>query len=838
MGLFDLFRPKWKHSDVEVRTEAVRNLGADDHETLVRVAREDGDVRVRRIAVKRIEDSAVLEDIAARDADAGIRELASSKAAELLVGAALGGRAAALDRLKNDRDLAEVVRRAAPGDAELRKNALLRIKDDRVLADLVRKSEAETRSTALARIRDAATLKELALSEENKSLALAAVARLDDAAALEEVARSAKAKAARQAARDKLPQPVVASEAARTVPAGPPRAADKTRRARLMQMVVAAEAAASRSDWQAAASELTDLQGRFAEIESAAGDEALEKRFADALHRFETRRAADAQQRQRAAEEAAKKAAAAKAARAATEKAAPPPPPPPAATPAPTPEPAPAPVAAPAAPSLADRLLTLVLEAEKLAHGSKVAEARIAELEARWGAADDAANTEVEELRERWRKATQMVNARIADEKAMRAAKSAEARGKLEKAIADTERQIAGSSIKGAEAALRNAQGALRLGGPDEEPLRKQLRDALDKLDTRLTELKEAEGWKRFAAVPALEELVKEAETFAEVLKDVEDKSRAPALLKDLQSRWKAVGPAPSDKHDALWMKFKAACDAVYAQCKEHFAKLDEERGANLVKKQELCEQVEALAESSEWKATAEKIKALQEDWKKVGPVPQEQADAVWKRFRAACDKFFERRKTQDQSRDVERAANLERKLDLCARVEALATSTDWKESAALIKGYQDQWQQIGPTPRADGDAAWKRFRAACDAFFDRRKAAFAQLDEERQANLGRKQLLCERAEALAGAEDHEEAMTAVKALQAEWKTVGPVPRDLSDEVWRRFRAACDVVYAGPSQEDAPPPAPSGDGVSGFSNRLPLEGLMAKLHAQGNDNKE
>src|SRR5688572_7162173 len=109
MGLFDLFRPKWKHSDVDVRTEAVRNLGADDHETLVRVARDDQDARVRRIAVKRIDDAAVLEDIAARDADAGIRELASGKAAELWVAAAIGGKAAALERLKNDRDLAEVV---------------------------------------------------------------------------------------------------------------------------------------------------------------------------------------------------------------------------------------------------------------------------------------------------------------------------------------------------------------------------------------------------------------------------------------------------------------------------------------------------------------------------------------------------------------------------------------------------------------------------------------------------------------------------------------------------------------------------------------------------------
>jgi hypothetical protein len=822
MGLFDLFRPKWKHSDVDVRAEAVRNL--DDNETLVRVARDDADARVRRIAVKRIDDAAVLEDIAARDADAGIRELASGKAAELWVAAAISGKAPALERLKNERDLADVARRA-PSD-EIRKNALLRITDDRVLADLARRADAgaDLRQAALPRIRDAAVLKELALADD-KSLALAAVARIDDPAALDEIARSARAKAARQAARDRLPASAAAPDAPRPAPGGA-RVVDKTRRARLMQLVVAAEAAASRSDWQAAAAELDDLRARFAEIESAPGDEPLEKRFEEAARRFAARRAADAQARQRAAEEAARKAAAAKAARATT-------------APAPPPAPAPAPVPAappppPSAPSTSDRLLALVLEAEKLAHGAKVSEPRVAELEARWAAADDPA-VDAGDARDRWTKATQMIRARIADEKALRAARSAEARAKLEKAVADVERQLRGSSIKGAEAALRNAGVALKApgGGADEEPLRKQLREAVDQLDARLAELREAEGWKRFAAVPALEELCKEAEALAEVLNDVEDKSRAPALLKDLQARWKAVGPAPSDKHDALWMRFKAASDAVYAKCKEHFAKLDEERGANLTRKQALCAEVEALADSSDWKATADKIKALQEEWKKIGPVPQDQADAVWKRFRAACDRFFERRKTEDRSRDAERAANLERKLELCARVEALAASTDWKEGAALIKATQEQWQQIGPVPRAEGDAAWKRFRAACDAFFDRRKAAFAQLDEERQANLGRKQLLCERAEALADAEDHEEAMAAVKALQAEWKTVGPVPREQSDEIWRRFRAACDVVYAGPSQEELPPAAPAGDGsgVSGFANRLPLEGLVAKLAA-------
>lgn len=822
MSFIDLFRPKWRHSDVDIRTEAVRNLGPEQVSTLVKIAREDKDARVRRIAIKRLDDATVLEDIAARDPDPGIREMAGEKASDLLISAAAGGQSAALSRLKDDRDLGEVVRRAS--SAELRQQALARISDDKVLLEIVRRGEGELRTAALARIRDAGALKEVALTEEHKGLALAALARIEDRATLDEIAKSAKAKAARTAARERLPEDVTM----RTAPASP-RAADKTRKALLQQLALAAEALASRHDVEAAVAEVEALRARFAEVESGAGDEAVEKRFEDALKKLEARRVADAQHKARAAEAAAKKAAEAKA-RAATAKAAPPPPPAPAPVPVVEPAPEPEPPKK-AEPTLADRLLALVLESEKLAHGSRVGEDRVRDLEKRWAETDDASVAEVEELRERWTRAIHMTNARINDEKAMREAKAAEARAKLERAVADVEKQLAGRSLKGAEGALRAAQSTMKLiGASGPEELRGKLKAAIDQLQTRLDEMREAESWKRFAAAPKLEELVKEAEALAQVLGEVEDRSRAPALLRDLQARWKEAGPAGNEKHEALWTKFKAACDAVYEKCKEHFAKLDEERAANLAKKQELVTQVEALAVSTEWKETSEKIKALQEQWKQIGPVPQDQADAVWKKFRGACDAFFNRRKENDQTRDGERAQNLERKLQLVTKVEALASSSEWKETAQQIKQLQEEWQKIGPAPRAEADAVWKKFRAACDAFFDRRKAAFKELDEGRQANLSRKQLLCERVEALAQAEDHEAAMAEVKQMQAEWKAIGPVPKEISDELWRRFRKACDVIYAGPSQEETAAAvataAGDGSGVSGFANRLPLEGLV------------
>src|SRR5262249_22548168 len=156
-------------------------------------------------------------------------------------------------------------------------------------------------------------------------------------------------------------------------------------------------------------------------------------------------------------------------------------------------------------------------------------------------------------------------------------------------------------------------------------------------------------------------------------------------------------------------------------------------------------------------------------------PVPHEKSDEIWKRFRAACDHFFDRRAVNDKSRDEERAANLAHKEAITARVEALSTSTDWKATADAIKAAQEEWHATRPTPRDRGVEVWKRLRAACDAFFAAGKEAFAKADSERQENLAKKLLLCEKVEALAALDDNEAALVVVKELQAEWKATGPV---------------------------------------------------------------
>src|SRR4029079_18396254 len=142
-----------------------------------------------------------------------------------------------------------------------------------------------------------------------------------------------------------------------------------------------------------------------------------------------------------------------------------------------------------------------------------------------------------------------------------------------------------------------------------------------------------------------------------------------------------------------------------------------------------------------------------------------------------------------------ERKANLERKLAIIERADALSQSTDWIKTAEELKKLQAEWQAIGPVPRQDTRATWKRFREACDAFFTRRNADLAQRKEAWAANQAKKEALCARAEELATSREWDKAASELRRLQADWKTVGPVRRTKSEALWQRFRTAADTFF-------------------------------------------
>ena len=243
---------------------------------------------------------------------------------------------------------------------------------------------------------------------------------------------------------------------------------------------------------------------------------------------------------------------------------------------------------------------------------------------------------------------------------------------------------------------------------------------------------------------------------------------------------------------------------------------------------------------SEEFAATTDRIKGLQERWKGIGPVPRKEADAIWTRFRAACDHFFERRKVWQKQEDAKRAENLKAKEALCARAEELSQSTEWESTSNAFKALQAEWKAIGPVPRSKADALWARFRAPCDRFFERYKH---RGDIEREARVAGRMSLIQEMEALlpappaaapetipaapagapetspwtadtAPAPDPPPAEPEVTQARPEaprdlpqilrsaverWKQGTPLPRDRAAELEERFRGAVDrLVLAYP----------------------------------------
>ena len=215
----------------------------------------------------------------------------------------------------------------------------------------------------------------------------------------------------------------------------------------------------------------------------------------------------------------------------------------------------------------------------------------------------------------------------------------------------------------------------------------------------------------------------------------------------------------------------------------------------NLQRKEALITRAEELKESTEWKATADEIKRLQAEWKKIGPVAKERSQELWDRFRAPANYFFEQRQGHLGKLREEQEENLRKKEALCVRAEELASSAQWKSTAEALQALQAEWKTIGPVPREHGDPIWKRFRKSLDEFFGRRQEHYARLRKEQEENLRKKEALCVRAEELSQSTQWKATSEAIKALQAEWKAVGPVPQKKADAIWKRFRGSIDVFF-------------------------------------------
>ncbi len=286
----------------------------------------------------------------------------------------------------------------------------------------------------------------------------------------------------------------------------------------------------------------------------------------------------------------------------------------------------------------------------------------------------------------------------------------------------------------------------------------------------------------------------------AEALENENSVDKARAELQNLHEQWREIGPVPREDRDQLWERFKQASSQVNKRHQEFYLKRKEDEVKNLELKVALCEKVESFSEEAlnghkQWDEYVEEIKTIQTQWRTIGYAPKKDNNKIYERFCEACDKFFDKRREFYNQQKEEQKDNLKKKEELCEKAEALQQSEDWKETSDVLIRLQADWKKIGPAPRKQSDMAWKRFRAACDTFFENKAKHFSSSDSEQAENYNKKQAIIDELLSYKINEDVEQAFTDLKAFQQRWVEIGHVPFKKKDEVVKQFRKALNECY-------------------------------------------
>ena len=303
--------------------------------------------------------------------------------------------------------------------------------------------------------------------------------------------------------------------------------------------------------------------------------------------------------------------------------------------------------------------------------------------------------------------------------------------------------------------------------------------------------------------------------------------------LQKLHEQWKEFGPVAKEAREDIWNRFKAATAVINKRYQAHFEGQKEEQLANLAAKQELCEQVEAIAakevaSSSEWNELSKQIEDIQAKWRTIGFATRKENQKIYDRFRAACDQFYGRKRDYYASFKDSMNANLEKKMAIIEKAEELKSSTEWKKATDQFIELQKQWKEIGAVPRKKSEQIWKRFRAACDEFFAERDKN-AKPENDFYGNLKAKKKIIEEVSAYVPSEDAEANSEALREFNARWQAIGHVPFKEKDAVNTAYRDAVREKF--PLQQSSPKPA-------GRGARAPKSGkdlLMEKYRALQQD---
>ena len=285
------------------------------------------------------------------------------------------------------------------------------------------------------------------------------------------------------------------------------------------------------------------------------------------------------------------------------------------------------------------------------------------------------------------------------------------------------------------------------------------------------------------------------------LLEKQEDVNATFPAFREIQNRWRAVGPVPPQNFRNINETYQLYVEQFYDMVKINRELRDLDFKKNLEVKERFCQEAEALAENPNIIEAFRELQKLHEQWKEYGPVAKEFREQIWERFKAATAVINKKYQAHFEDQKVQQAENLAKKTLLCEKVEEIASrevteSNQWNTFSKEIEDIQKEWKTIGFASKKENQKIYDRFRAACDDFYGRKRDFYSEYKDNMNANLEKKIALCVEAEALKSSTDWKKTTDRFINLQKQWKEIGAVPRKKSEQLWKRFRAACDEFFA------------------------------------------
>lgn len=285
----------------------------------------------------------------------------------------------------------------------------------------------------------------------------------------------------------------------------------------------------------------------------------------------------------------------------------------------------------------------------------------------------------------------------------------------------------------------------------------------------------------------------------AEGLAEEKSLNKAHQILQELHEVWKELGPVSREHRETIWDRFKEATRVLHKKRNDYFVELKEKSAQTAKEKEAICQQIiESYSElpttHNHWKSSTEKVLKLEESWKNLGRLERSDNTKAWKRLRAVLGDFYHAKNEFYKIRKEDLKSELNKKITICEKAESLMNSSDWKTTSEQLIKLQKEWKDSGYVPKNQSEPIWKRFRAACDTFFDRRKAHFKEADTAREQSLKSKKALLTKTKKTKLSNDTDSDFKMLQQLFQDWNSLGQVPRDKSN-IEKEFKTLLDGLY-------------------------------------------